>query len=120
MSFYNYEPPFPVGEYAKARVDGAESFRMLVVENYIRSYRDFWCLDRPEVSPQNLQAIFDELGAVALEILTDSATFIGAISQAFPDDLEDRYKAAPYEYTITPDGRLIIGELKDEWQQATD
>ena len=116
---YVYEPTFNVALYAKARVDGAQAFRSSVTQKYRDSYSDFWCLGRPEVLPENMQAILDELGPLVFQILTDSSTFVSAITTAFPGELEAKYESAPYDYTITPEGRLVIGELKEAWQPVT-
>jgi hypothetical protein len=113
---YQFTTPFNVALYAQARVDGATAFRQSVTQKYRDSYEDFWCLNRPEVSPENMQAILDALGPLTLQILTDSATFVGAIIYAFPGEMDEKYQSAPYEYTITDQGRLVIGELKEAWQ----
>ena len=117
---YEYTPSFNVSLYAKARVDGATAFRSSVTQKYRDSYSDFWCLARPEVSAENMQAILDELGPLVFQILTDSSTFVAAITTAFPGELEAKYESAPYDYTITPfEGRLVLGELKEAWQPET-
>lgn len=113
---YEYNPPFNAPIYAQARADGARAFRQAVTQRYRDSYEDFWLLRREEVSPENLQAVLDELGPLVLQILTDSATFVGAITAAFPGELDEKYRDAPYEYTVTPQGRLVIGELKEAWR----
>jgi hypothetical protein len=112
---YVYEPTFNVAMYAKARVDGATAFRSSVTQKYRDSYSDFWCLARPEVSAENMQAILDELGPLVFQILTDSSTFVAAITTAFPGELEEKYESAPYDYTII-EGRLVLGDLKEAWQ----
>lgn len=114
---YVYNPSFNVTAYVEARVAGASAFREGVVQKYRESYKDFWLLERSEVSVENLQAILDNMGpGLYFPILTDAATFVEAITTAFPDDLEEKYHSAPYEYTITQEGRLVIGELKKVWQ----
>jgi hypothetical protein len=115
---YTYEPTFNVSLYAKARVDGATAFRSSVTQKYRDNYSDFWCLGRPEVSAENMQAILDELGPLVFQILTDSSTFVAAITTAFPDELEEKYESAPYDYTII-EGRLVLGDLKEAWQPET-
>ena len=117
---YDYTPSFNVAMYAKARVDGATAFRSSVTQSYRNSYEDFWCLNRTEVLPENMQAILDELGVLVIQILTDSATFVAAINTAFVGELEEKYQSAPYEYTITPEGLLVIGALKEAWQPETE
>ena len=112
---YIYEPTFNVAMYAKARVDGATAFRSSVTQKYRDSYSDFWCLGRPEVLPENMQAIIDELGPLVFQILTDSSTFVAAITTAFPDELEAKYESAPSDDTII-EGRIVIGDLKEAWQ----
>lgn len=116
---YDYTPTFNVSLYAKARVDGATAFRSSVTQSYRNSYEDFWCLNRTEVTPENMQAILDELGVLVIQILTDSATFVAAINTAFAGELEEKYQSAPYDYTITPEGRLVIGALKEVWIPVT-
>lgn len=114
---YVYNPPFDTVGYAKARVDGAKAFRQSVTQKYRDSYQDFWLLSRSEVSVENLQAVLDELGpGLVIPILTDAATFVGAINTAFPGELEEKFHSAPYAYTVTQEGRLVIGELKEAWQ----
>ena len=115
---YIYEPTFNTPLYAKARVDGAQAFRSSVTQKYRDSYSDFWCLARPEVLPENMQAILDELGPLVFQILTDSSTFVAAITTAFPGELEEKYESAPYDYTII-EGRIVIGDLKEAWQPET-
>lgn len=112
---YEYNPQFNVSLYAKARVDGANAFRDSVVSLYLSQYKDFWLLNRDEVTVENMQSIIDELGLIAIAILQDAATFVAAIETAFPGSLDKKYHSAPYEYEVTAQGRIVLSELKGGW-----
>ena len=112
---YEYTENFNTPLYAKARVDGANAFRESVINLYKNQYEDFWLLNRDEVSAENLQSVLDELGSLAIAILQDAATFVTAIETAFPGSLPTKYHSAPYNYTISAEGRLVISEKKEDW-----
>jgi hypothetical protein len=114
------EPPFPVDVYAADRVAMASQFRVDVIIRYQQNYEKFWGLDREELGSAEMQGILDRLGPAAMEILADAALYVGGLVAAFPGELPARYHEAPYAYTVTPEGRIVLEALKEEWVTAED
>lgn len=111
------EPPaFPADTYAADRVTLSSQFRKDVIARYVANYENFWAIGREEVGKEEMQAILDRLGPTAVAILTDAYAYVQGVVTAFPDDLPVKYHEAPYTYTVTGEGRIVLGELKEAWQ----
>lgn len=111
------EPPaFPADTYAADRVTLSSQFRKDVISRYIANYENFWAIGREEVGKEEMQAILDRLGPTAVAILSDAYSYVQGVVTAFPDDLPAKYHEAPYAYTVTPEGQIVLGELKEAWQ----
>jgi hypothetical protein len=114
------EPTFPALVYAQDRVALATQFRADVVAKYVSNYENFWAIGRDEVGLPEMQAILDTLGTTGLQILTDSAGYVAGILASFPNELEEKYHSAPYEYTVEAGPRIVLAELKEAWQPQED
>lgn len=113
-----YSPPdaeFSASLVARNVVINANQFRDLISQQYIASYHQFWGIGTRTVEEQ--QSVIDVLGQVGLQILTDSAAFVEFVDEAYPGSLPKRYQSSPYTYELTADGRLILLDLKEAWNE---
>lgn len=113
---YEIETGFPSWTYAKDRAAGASQFRVKVIADYQANYENFWCLGVPEVGRDEMQAILDTMGLAGLAVLSDACAYVQGLVTAFPGDLPAKYHAAPYTYTVSEFGEIMLGELKEAWQ----
>ncbi len=112
-------PAFNARLYAENRVVAANAFRSHVIQQFTNQYEEFWGLNREEVGLEEMQLILNELGSVAVEILTDAAVYAAALFQNYPGELAEKYLTAPYSYT-TDTGAIVLTELKEVWQPVVE
>jgi hypothetical protein len=122
---YEFENKFNAQQWAKSRAAVASQFRDDTLQRYRNQYQEFWCLTRDEVGRDEMQSILDTLGVVAGAILLDAYKYASALSKVYTDadgnsELEAKYLALPYEVTYEPSGRIILGELKEDWIDDAD
>lgn len=76
-----------------------------LIETYNDLYTKVW------ENPMGLtpQQVFDELGTEGIELFKLSAILVETVNSAKPGTLS---RAQPYEFTINPDGTVIVGNFK--------
>ena len=63
---------------------------------------------------EEMQACVDLMGAIVIQVLTESAGFIAFASQAYPTEFPERYRASAFDYKIDG-GRLVLTSIKPVW-----
>ena len=113
-------PTMSAGEIAaleaRNEVTRAGQFRDQVVKSYIAAYEHFWNLRDPSRTTEQRQAKLDAMGSVAIDILTDSATFASTIVTNYPGSLPDLYHSSPFSVDLVSEpGRVLVGSMVQSW-----
>jgi len=101
---------------AKNEVIRAQQFRDQAIKNYQAAYEHFWNIRDTGRTTEQRQAKLDAIGSVAIDILTDSATYAGSLVENYPGTLPDLYHSSPFtlDFAIEP-GRVLIGDMVEVW-----
>lgn len=102
---------------ARNKVIYANQFRDQAIQNYKTAYKKFWDLEiRPSGrSQEDFNAILTDMGAVSVDILTDSATYVASLNANYPGVLPEEYHSAPYPYTVVDGVLQVTGGLTSTW-----
>jgi hypothetical protein len=126
---------FDAHDHARNKVLRANQLEETYRVHFISSYEDFWGVsgqyetryvdgqpvttfvgNGSRYSVEQMQSILDILGATAISIMTAAAGLVQFIEAAYPGALDDRYKAAAFEYTIGQGG-ITLTKLADAWSE---
>jgi len=118
MSYPEPVKTFDAVEHARNKVLRANQFQELVIQQFKNAYEDFWGLNPDggsRYTAEEMQAILDVMPqTTAIDILGDSSRFVDYISAAYPNQLDEKYQEAAWEFTIGTNG-IVITELRPEW-----
>lgn len=117
MGYPTPEQTFDALDHARNKVLRANQFQELVVQQYKGLYEDVWGLN-PEggsrYSVEEMQSVFDVMGATAIDMLQDGGAFAQFIATAYPGVLEEKYLDTAWEYTVGEAGIQIVA-LREAW-----
>lgn len=106
-------------EHARNKIQRANQFQQLVLQQWIATYEDFYGLQPSggsRYTTAEMQAVIDAMPATtARDIIADSAAFVSFVNTAAPGAISDKYQSPAFE--MADDGTVItVGELKPAWQ----
>lgn len=107
---------FNAQEHATNKVLRSNQLEKTILEQFKSAYEDFWGItsDGSRYSVEEMQSILNVLGATAIAIMTAAAGLVQFIDAAYPGVLEDKYKAAAFNYTVGQSG-ITLTELNEAW-----
>lgn len=109
----------------------ANEYRNTLLERYRAGYEAFWQTPRTHgdraLTMEQMQAVIDTAQPTFQTILSDSAAHMADLQARYPaafvkqegesePKVPARYTSSAYEYTLDPNGRLVLSSLKPDWQ----
>ena len=113
------EEQFNAIEHARNKILRANQFQQSVLSQWIATYLDFYGLAESggsRYTTAQMQAIINAMpAAIARDIMSDSAAFVGFVNQAAPGAIADKFQSPAF--AMSDDGQAItVGDLRPEWQ----
>lgn len=108
---------FNAQEHAANKVIRSNQLEETILQQFKSAYEDFWGVspgNGSRYSVEEMQSILNVLGSTAIAIMTAASGLVQFIEAAYPGVLEDKYKAAAFNYTIGQSG-VTLTELNEAW-----
>lgn len=107
---------FDANGHARSLVASFNRNEELQLLNYVKAYEEFWQIG--SVSKDEMQEALDVLGATGIAMMVSAAEWINIIKTKYGTNWDaqyDKYLTCPYTYLVDGDGRLVLGELNENW-----